>query len=124
MQESLMSRNFHVTRIVVDSRANALLLDVSPPLPEPGRQVATIDIGSNGRLIGIDLGNTWLEIAGSGEQDDHHLRSATIPVVVSDDRRTVRVPRRGENHEISFPSGNQCWRLDDGRTICAETSGL
>ena len=119
-----MSTNVHVTRIVVDIRANFLLLEVSPPLPEVGSLSATLDIGSNGRLVGIDLGDTWLEIAGGGEQDEHLHRSATIAVVVSEDGRTLRVPRRGETWEISFPSGNQCWRLDDGRTVCAVAAGL
>ena len=101
-----MSTNVHVTRIVVDTRANLLLLEVSPPLPEAGRQAATIDIGSNGRLIGLDVGDTWLEIAGGGEQEAHLHRSATIAVVVSEDGRTLRLPRRGDTWEISFPSGN------------------
>lgn len=119
-----MSRKSHVTRIVVDTRANVLLLEVTPPLPAAGRQAAIIDIGSNGRLIGIELGDAWLEITGTLDQDDHLHRSAPVAVEVSDDRGTVQVSRRGENWEISFPSGNQCWRLDDGRTICAETAGL
>ncbi len=113
-----MSWSCQVNRIVVDLRANALVLHVVPPLPAADWTVATIDIGTSGRLLGVDLEPGWLEIAGG---DSRHLRSADVPIAVSDDRTTIRLPRRGDGWEISFPSGNQCWRLDDGRTICSET---
>ncbi|HYI25327.1 MAG TPA: hypothetical protein VD767_07965 [Thermomicrobiales bacterium] len=108
-----------VTRVVVDFRGNALVLELDAPLPAAGSGTATIDIGTNGRLEGVEIGTSWLAIAGTSSAEAHLSRTATIEVDIAGDRRSLRIPRRGNGWEISFPSGNQCWIRDDGSTLCS-----
>lgn len=117
-----------VGRIVVDLRANRLILEVEPPLDRSGEMSATIDIGAFGRLIGIEVpganANHYLAIADPEPGGEAHVRSVAVTVLVADDGRSVTVPRRGPAWEIRFPSGNQCWTQAGGSgSLCSVLVG-
>jgi hypothetical protein len=115
-----MGRNPIVTRIVIDLRRNELVLELDRPLAMAGDGVATIDIGASGRVLGVEAGDAYLAIADPVPGSESLVRSAISPVTVPAGARRLRVPRKGAGWEISFPSGNQCWRLGaDGRTVCS-----
>lgn len=108
--------------IGINFRENALT--VSAPLVSSGHRgqqfadAATIDIGTRGRLLAIDLedpdGNPMLTISidDPTAADRAIIRSARIPVTVSLDAATLAIvfSRHGDAYDISWPSGNQCWR--------------
>ena len=110
-----------VTQVMVDVRRNVLVFDLDGPLDHDVDQ-ATIDIGTLGRLIGIELGDTYLPISDPVPGGELHGRSVTIVLPVAAGSRSIVIPRRGVDWEISFPSGNQCWTrsASGGRaTICS-----
>jgi hypothetical protein len=114
-----MSRNPEVTRIVIDLRRNELVLELDRPLAAADG-VATIDIGASGRLLGVEVGDAYLATADPVPGSELLGRSAASSVRVTAGRQRLHVPRKGAGWEISFPSGNQCWRIgDDGRTVCS-----
>jgi hypothetical protein len=115
-----MHTNLIVTRIVIDLRRNELVLELDRPLARADAGAVTIDIGASGRLLGVEAGDTWLATAEPVPGSELQGRSATAHARISAGGRRLHVPRKGTGWEISFPSGNQCWRLgDDGRTICS-----
>lgn len=123
-------------RILIDLRRNTLQLILSEsPVGQPRRQAvpAVLDIGEAGALIGIELqpgrdlalalpeGNLAAEAdrhdagyLGLAESSTPLARSASLTVdVLADEHgliREITIPRRTESYEISFPSGNRCWR--------------
>lgn len=107
-------------RIEVDLRANTLRIHFAEPLAAPAIDVssATIDVGARGRLLGVEIGRDYVSISPEDDSGDVHVRSATIPVRFPNDR-VVELPRRYEACEISFPSGNACWRTGQGATLCS-----
>ena len=119
-----MTSNDHhpsVNQVTVDLRRNVLVLELDAPV---GQDVttATLDIGALGRLIGVELGDTYLSISDPVPGSELQGRSVTIDLPVSGPDRSIVVPRRGEGWEISFPSGNQCWTRSDGTgrsTLCS-----
>ncbi|MDQ3656986.1 MAG: hypothetical protein M3457_18170 [Chloroflexota bacterium] len=118
----------HVERVVVDLRANRLLLEIDRPLPQTGRTPATIDIGALGRLIGVEIAGVYLSISDPVPGSELQGRSVDTPLEIADNRRQVVIPRRGSGWELSFPSGNQCWNQtdDDGgtRPLCSVLVGV
>ena len=106
-----------IKRISLDPRRNTLRLVLDErPVAERQPGEATIDIGENGRLLGVELGGDagshgtplYLTLVAS---TDVHVRSITA--TVQEDRDdcgrllAVEIPRRGKGYEIAYPSGNQ-----------------
>lgn len=100
--------------IEVDVAANTLCLQLGgegrAELTE--RVPATIDIGTGGRLVGVELPMGYVEVMEPEAGTEHLTRSAAAEVVVARERGsgvpvTVTVPRRGAGYEITYPSGNQ-----------------
>jgi hypothetical protein len=101
--------------IDVDLAANTLRLVFG----EPGDRAvsraslpATIDIGTGGRLIGVELESGYVELMPAEPGTEHLSRSAAIEVAVERERGSdallaVTVPRRGHGYEITWPSGNE-----------------
>ena len=119
--------------IGIDFRANTLTVSAPVsvgPILSPGSWLsdattATIDIGTRGRLLGIELdgagGDPMLAVvvADPTPQDAAVMRTTRVPVTISVQPpphagapATVAVvfSRHGDDYDISWPSGNQCWR--------------
>jgi len=101
-----MTSGISVEQVIVDLRDNRLLLDLNRPLGGLNTTSATVDIGAFGRLIGVEIGGVYLVVAEAVPGSELQGRSVEI---VREGRR-VAIPRRGEGWELSFPSGNECWR--------------
>ena len=73
--------------------------------------VATLEMGTGGRLLGVELGERYLTISEPAPTDLALARAVTVPVQVSVAAGGVPVvielPRRGEGYEITYPSGNR-----------------
>lgn len=115
--------------VVIDLQANAIRLRV-PGLPPSGSgsRPATLDVGANGRLVGIEVGESYINVMPMPGAMEPHLRSADIDVSVSADSPPyVSIPRRGATYEITYPSGNECWQMKsvNGELIqvCATIDG-
>ena len=118
------------TTIGIDFRANALTVAATcPPGPAiAGERLAavaqgTIDIGTRGRLLGIELEDSdgepllAVSIDEATPADSCVLRTARIGLSVQVEATAsdggsiaIRVPRHGDGYDLSWPSGNQCWR--------------
>ncbi|MGC4108326.1 MAG: hypothetical protein QM753_18550 [Thermomicrobiales bacterium] len=110
------------TTIGIDFRANALTVSASVSSGshdgEEFADIATIDIGTRGRLLAIDLedpaGDPLLTVSidEPTATDRAIMRSARISVRVASGAETLSIvfSRHGETYDISWPSGNQCWR--------------
>ncbi|MGN6031161.1 MAG: hypothetical protein ACTHQE_05805 [Thermomicrobiales bacterium] len=112
------------TTVGIDFRANTLTISAPIPVVEPflppdveEASSATIDIGTRGRLLGIDLERDGLPllavaIAESTPADLAVMRTARVPITVTVASGTIAITfsRHGEDYDISWPSGNQCWR--------------
>lgn len=100
-----------VERITVDLRRNRLLLHLAEPVGEELRERRCIvDVGVNGRLIGVELEDAYYPIAGAEPGSDALVRSCAATIGVRDGGLVLVLPRRGDDYELSFPSGNQCWQ--------------
>jgi hypothetical protein len=98
--------------VVIDLVANAIRIRV-PGFPAgTGDAVsATLDVGSNGRLIGLEVGERYVSVMDLPGTDDPYVRSAEILVEISSDTPpSIAIPRRGSGYEITYPSGNECWQ--------------
>ena len=110
-----------VVQITIDLRANTLILELDRSLDRIGTATATIDIGALGRLIGVELEDSYFGIADPAPGSEGLERSVTANILLHGERRIV-LPRKGEGWEISFPSGNQCWKRTTATgsdTICS-----
>jgi len=107
---------FQATEISIDTKANTLRI----PLPSgfdaaalAGIGHGVLDIGSSGRLIGLELGPLYLSVMDAEAGHEDLVRSADVPVTISstgsDARSAVTFKRAGSSYEITCPSGNQCW---------------
>jgi hypothetical protein len=102
-----------VRGIEVDVSANTLCLLLEGGEAATSERVpATIDIGTGGRLVGVELPSVYVDVMEAEAGTEHLTRSAAAEVVV--DRAgeggppvAVTVPRRGAGYEITYPSGNQ-----------------
>ncbi len=117
-----------VERILIDLRHNRLRLDLDRPLAGPVEATAIIDIGALGRLLGVEVAGVYLAISDPITGSELQGRSVEAPVLFASDHRQVLLPRRGMGWELSFPSGNQCWRRSDesgtSRSLCSELTGF
>ena len=103
----------------VDLGANALRLvfDSEPAAAqakrEPRRewQVATLDIGTGGRLIGVELDDGYIDVMPPEPETEALMRSTEARVHVEREAANrmlaLVIPRVGEGYEITYPSGNQ-----------------
>lgn len=124
MSESL---DLYAEAVVVDMAANTLELRV-PGLPDVERRDALLDVGANGRLLGVEIDNLYIQVMPAVADGDPHARSASVTVGVDPgEPAVVSLPRRGPGWEITYPSGNECWQtvLRDGQLIqiCAIRAG-
>lgn len=107
--------------VVIDLRANAIRIRVPGLQGEPRpSQPAVLDVGSNGRLIGLEVGEWYVTVMDLPGADDPYVRSAEVLVDVSaGSPPSITIPRRGAHYEITYPSGNECWQTKsvDGKLI-------
>jgi hypothetical protein len=117
---------YWASAVLIDFAANAIQVQV-PDLPEalPGRGV--LDVGAQGRLLGLELGDAYIHVMPSHASDEPYMRSATVDVRLSRNPPAITIPRKGAGYEISYPSGNECWQVKtvDGRImqVCATIAG-
>lgn len=107
--------------VAIDLAANAIRIQVrgypaadGPPVP------ATLDVGANGRLIGLEIDDHYISVMNMRGADDLHVRSAEVLVTLSAESPPwISIPRRGAGYEITYPSGNECWQMQsvDGELI-------
>lgn len=110
-----------IHQITIDLRANSLILELDRPLDRIGPATITLDIGALGRLLGVELDDQYFGIADAVPGSEGLERSVTTTVTLQGGKRLV-LPRRGEGWEISFPSGNQCWKRTTATgsdTVCS-----
>jgi len=119
-----MTDGIIVERVIVSLRDNRLLLELNRPLRDHHWTRATIDIGAQGRLIGVEIDGVYLAIADPVPGSELVGRSVELAIEIEHDGRRVAVPRRGPNWELSFPSGNQCWPRRDERGQVGEVCSL
>lgn len=102
--------------IDIDLAANTLRLVMREPSEgdevETASAEATMDIGASGRLVGVELGDLYVNVMPAEPGTEHLTRSATADVEVAREEGSeallaVVVPRLGEGYEITYPSGNQ-----------------
>ena len=102
-----------VRGIEVDVSANTLrLLLGDGDVTMSARVPATIDIGTGGRLVGVELPSGYIDVMAPEDGTEHLTRSAAAEVVAGRAGEggalvVVTVPRRGAGYEITYPSGNQ-----------------
>lgn len=103
--------NLWADAVLVDFAANAIRLRV-PGLHAAGHTTGTLDVGANGRLLGVEIGDDYIHVMESPLSDEPYVRSAEVMVKVSGDPSPfVTIPRRGPLYEITYPSGNECWQM-------------
>ena len=117
--------NLWADAVIVDFAANTISLRVELPLEDISAE-GTLDVGANGRLLGVEIGDTYVQVMPSVTGEEPYIRSADVALAFSGDSPPlVTIPRRGPGYEISYPSGNECWQVTtmDGELIqvCATT---
>lgn len=113
-----------VTGLEVQLQENALVIITCTPPAQQGEGSGILTIGTQGRLLSLELGPDELRIADPLPPDTALARSASVQLRVVG--RRVTLPRRGPGWEISFPSGNQCWRVSGasgGQRVCSVVPG-
>ncbi|HYH11136.1 MAG TPA: hypothetical protein VD789_02185 [Thermomicrobiales bacterium] len=73
-------------------------------------ETATIDIGTGGRLVGVELPDGYVDVMPPEPGTEHLIRSSMAEVGVEragGEAVALVVPRRGAGYEITYPSGNQ-----------------
>ena len=96
----------HVT---LDLATNSLLIALDFPITPTGRQSATLDLATRGRLLGLEVGERFIGLGNDAGVDQSLTRSVEVVVDIATDGRVVTLPRSGPGWEIAFPSGNRCW---------------
>ena len=99
--------------VVIDLAANAIRVSV-PGFRDTGEGAhpATLDVGANGRLIGLEVYDRYISVMDLPGMDDPYARSAAVSVeVMPGSPPWISIPRRGPAHEITYPSGNECWQM-------------
>ncbi len=112
-----MSAELTVRAITVDAARNHLTLHVHAHPSDPGRHspgptvTATVDIGTGGRLLGVELDGQYLVVDAPTGADTSLARGVLAPVELNraSDGSLIMVslPRRGPDYEITYPSGNR-----------------
>lgn len=115
--------------VVIDLAANAIHLRV-PDFPVAGEQVrkATLDVGGNGRLVGLEIDEDYISVMDLPDEPEPYTRSAEVEISISRETTpAIAIPRRGAGYEITYPSGNECWQMKSvGGTliqVCATIAG-
>lgn len=127
------------TRIEVDLARNTILVTVPDAVRDTfggggeadAPVTGTLDIGVRGRLIGLEIGDYYVDISAPETGTAHLTRSVAVALTAHGEHHglaAVSFRRSGEDYEISFPSGNQCWeigRSDSGGTVrvCSVLTG-
>jgi hypothetical protein len=111
--DSPQQLNYVADAVVIDLAANAIRLRVPEfPTGAEAHHEATLDVGANGRLIGVEVGERYIQVMGQPEALDPHMRSADVRIGISPDTPPyISIPRRGDGYEITYPSGNECWQM-------------
>lgn len=100
----------------VDLAANTLRLvlsgDKAGEATSVERRPATIDVGSGGRLVGVELESGYVDVMPPQAGTEHLIRSAEAEVMLEigegmEAPIALVVPRTGAGYEITYPSGNQ-----------------
>lgn len=117
------------SEVIVDLRENALRIVVPELDLAPGSAVdGLLDVGANGRLLGVDIGDAYVRVMDAVAGGTAFVRSASVQLtVLGGEPRCLRIPRHGAGYELTYPSGNQCWQVTTagGRLIrlCATIAG-
>jgi len=103
-----------VTSVSVDLRRNVLLLHLDCTATWAGPQdvdglQGLLDVGANGWLLGVEIDEAYFPVADAVPGTEHLTRTCRARVSLSESGTDIVIPRRGEDYELSFPSGNQCW---------------
>lgn len=102
--------------IDIDLAANTLRLALTEPDAEQATTTveaeATIDIGTGGRLMGVELPDLYVDVMPPEPGTEHLIRSATATIGIERAGEgatpcALVIPRRGDGYEITYPSGNQ-----------------
>lgn len=126
--------NHWAEAVIVDLARNAIrlhvpLLAVATINPaRDGRAHGVLDVGANGRLLGVEIDETYIHVMDAPAGEDTYIRSADVEVSVTNESPLeLSIPRHGRAYEITYPSGNQCWEMTsfNGKLIqiCATTVG-
>lgn len=109
-----MADNLELRGLEVDLAANTLRLVIDTGAPATGSvsEAATIDIGTGGRLVGIELAAGYIDVMPPEPGSEHLIRSADARIAVEREQGSgaitaLVVPRHGAGYEITYPSGNQ-----------------
>lgn len=120
-----MTRDQRVTSITVDLAQNVLLLhwrggNVADASADAAADWvdhrAVLDVGANGWLLGVEVGERYFPVADALPGTEHLTRSCEATISLMSEGAALIVPRRGTGYELSFPSGNQCWLRSGGET--------
>lgn len=119
--------NLWTDAVLIDFAANAIRLRV-PGLVHRHASTGLLDVGANGRLLGVEIDDTYIIVMESPEGEESYVRSAVVALTVSGDVPPyVTIPRRAPEYEITYPSGNECWQMTTigGKLIqiCATIGG-
>jgi hypothetical protein len=102
--------------IEVDLATNSLRLVLSDRGGGEGsrtdRRAATIEVGTGGRLIGVELEDGYIDVMAPHPGTEHLIRSAPAEIAVETGEGSgapvaLVIPRAGSGYEITYPSGNQ-----------------
>jgi hypothetical protein len=103
--------NLWADAVLVDLALNAIRLRV-PGLDLHEASTGVLDVGANGRLLGVEMDETYITVMESPRHQESYTRSAVVALTISgDDPAYVAFPRRGPEYEITYPTGNECWQL-------------
>lgn len=124
-----MQNTIRIRQIVVDLGANSIVLFPNDERPQHSDNMTMLsgilDIGEQGRMLGVELAGDYFEIEQSAAHDAGQVRSAPVQVRIgSTDTghiERLEVARHGNDYEISWPIGNQCWQHRDGDGRLVET---
>lgn len=102
--------NLWADAVLIDLAANAIRLRV-PGLTLRNASSGLLDVGGSGRLLGVEIEDTYVAVMDSPQGQESYVRSAVVDLAISgNDPPWLTVPRRGPNYEITYPSGNECWQ--------------
>lgn len=117
-----------IVNIELDLQQNLLTFQLragAAPVTEWTEIPGVLDIGERGRLLSLELFPAHGDaiIVPLEDRADPLARSAEVLVrcgIDADGEISVaRLPRRGRDYEITYPSGNQCWIGANGAVSCS-----
>lgn len=108
---------FQAQSVEIDVVENTIRLNLATEraMPSVGRApaaTAVIDVGAQGRLIGVELPGGYVEVMPPDADTESMVRSIEAEVSVEiacsgEAIRTIVIPRQGDGYEITYPSGNR-----------------